>query len=51
MTGLTDGTFTEIVSGLDATDEVVKANGGSLSDEQPVQVPEPEKTAKPSVKK
>ena len=40
-TGLNDGTRTEVVSGLDAGDAVVKANAASLTDGQAVDVVEP----------
>jgi RND family efflux transporter MFP subunit len=36
--GLSDGTRTEIVSGLEGTELVVKANAASLSDGQPVEM-------------
>jgi RND family efflux transporter MFP subunit len=36
--GLSDGTSVEVVSGLDGSEEVVKANAGSLTDGQSVQV-------------
>ena len=39
--GLSDGTRTEVVSGLDQRDAVVKANAASLSDGQPVEVVDP----------
>ena len=39
--GLSDGTRTEIVSGLSGSEAVVKANAASLADGQPVQVVEP----------
>jgi RND family efflux transporter MFP subunit len=39
--GLSDGTRTEIVSGLEGTETVVKANATSLSDDQPIEVIEP----------
>jgi RND family efflux transporter MFP subunit len=35
--GLTDGTLVEVVAGLDGTEEVVKANAGSLTEGQSVQ--------------
>jgi RND family efflux transporter MFP subunit len=37
-TGLSDGTLTEVVSGLDGSEFVVKANATSLSNGQPVKV-------------
>jgi HlyD family secretion protein len=37
-TGLSDGTRTEVTSGLEGTELVVKANAASLSDGQPVNV-------------
>lgn len=36
--GLSDGTSVEVVSGLDGSEEVVKANAGSLTEGQAVQV-------------
>jgi HlyD family secretion protein len=39
-TGLNDGTRTEVVSGLEGSELVVKANAASLSDGQDVKVPE-----------
>jgi HlyD family secretion protein len=36
--GLSDGTRTEVVSGLDGFEAVVKANAASLTDGQPVQI-------------
>ena len=39
--GLSDGTRTEIVSGLDGREAVVKATAGSLADGQPVEVVDP----------
>jgi RND family efflux transporter MFP subunit len=39
--GLSDGTHTEVISGLDAGEAVVKANAASLTDGQPLQVIEP----------
>ncbi len=36
--GLSDGTRTEVVSGLDAGEALVKANAASLTDGQPVEV-------------
>jgi HlyD family secretion protein len=36
--GLSDGTRTEVVSGLDGVNVVVKANAASLTDGQPVQI-------------
>jgi RND family efflux transporter MFP subunit len=41
-TGLSDGTRTEVVSGLDGSEAVVKANVASLIDGQPVKAVEPE---------
>jgi RND family efflux transporter MFP subunit len=43
--GLSDGTRTEIVSGLDGTETVVKANAGSLIDRQPLEVGDPSNPA------
>jgi RND family efflux transporter MFP subunit len=40
-TGLNDGTRTEVVSGLDAGETIVKANAASLTNGQPVDVVEP----------
>jgi RND family efflux transporter MFP subunit len=40
--GLSDGTRTEVVSGLDGSEPVVKANAASLADGQPVAVIQPE---------
>jgi RND family efflux transporter MFP subunit len=39
--GLSDGTLTEIVSGLQGGEAVVKSNAGSLTEGQPVQVERP----------
>jgi len=39
--GLSDGTRTEIVSGLDGSEAVVKANAASLTDRQPVEPVDP----------
>ena len=39
--GLSDGTRTEVVSGLDGGEAVVKANAASLTDGQPVQIEQP----------
>jgi RND family efflux transporter MFP subunit len=39
--GLSDGTHTEIVSGLESGEAVVKANAASLADGQPVEVVDP----------
>jgi multidrug efflux pump subunit AcrA (membrane-fusion protein) len=39
--GLSDGTWTEVVSGLDGSEKVVKAYAISLIDGQPVDVIEP----------
>jgi RND family efflux transporter MFP subunit len=39
--GLSDGTWTEVVSGLNDGEAVVKANAASLADGQPVEVIEP----------
>ena len=39
--GLSDGTRTEVVSGLDGREAVVKANAASLTDGQPVEVVDP----------
>ncbi len=43
-TGLSDGTRTEVVSGLDGGESLVKANAASLTDGQPVKGIEPEGT-------
>ena len=40
--GLNDGTRIEVVSGLDGSEAVVKANAASLVHGQPVEVVEPE---------
>jgi hypothetical protein len=40
VTGLSDGTLTEVASGLAASEFVVKANAASLSDGQAVKVKE-----------
>ncbi len=45
--GLSDGTYTEILGGLSASDQVVKAGAGSLTEGQPVQVSLPPPGAKP----
>jgi multidrug efflux pump subunit AcrA (membrane-fusion protein) len=51
QTGLSDGTWTEVVSGLDGSEKVVKAYATSLTDGQPVDVieavPAPAAGAKP----
>jgi membrane fusion protein (multidrug efflux system) len=39
--GLNDGTRTEVVSGLESGEAVVKANAASLADGQPVEVVDP----------
>jgi hypothetical protein len=39
--GLSDGTWTEVVSGLDGSEKVVKAYATSLTDGQPMDVIEP----------
>jgi multidrug efflux pump subunit AcrA (membrane-fusion protein) len=39
--GLNDGTRTEVVSGLDGSEEVVKASSASLTDGQPVEPAKP----------
>jgi HlyD family secretion protein len=48
--GLSDGTRTEVVSGLSAGAAVVKANAASLADGQPVQVLEPAASPAPGAK-
>jgi RND family efflux transporter MFP subunit len=49
-TGLSDGTRTEVVSGLDGGEAVVKANGASLVDGQAVKAIEPEAPLPPGGK-
>jgi RND family efflux transporter MFP subunit len=44
-TGLSDGTRTEVTSGLDGTEQVVKANAGSIVEGQAVEVVKPEAQA------
>jgi HlyD family secretion protein len=48
--GLSDGTRTEVVSGLDGREAVVKANAGSLADGQAVEVVDPANPSLPSAK-
>ena len=48
--GLSDGTRTEVVSGLDGREAIVKANAGSLADEQAVEVVDPANPSLPSAK-
>jgi RND family efflux transporter MFP subunit len=48
--GLSDGTRTEVVTGIKGDEAVVKANAASLADGQPVQVLEPAKTTAPGAK-
>jgi RND family efflux transporter MFP subunit len=48
--GLSDGTRTEVVSGLKPGEEVVKANAASLADGQPVEVIEPANASAPAKK-
>jgi HlyD family secretion protein len=48
--GLSDGTRTEVVSGLDGHEAVVKANAGSLADGQAVEVVDPANPSTPSAK-
>jgi HlyD family secretion protein len=48
--GLSDGTRTEIVSGLGGDDLVVKANSASLTDDQPVKAAEAAEPAAPKTK-
>jgi HlyD family secretion protein len=50
VTGLSDATRTEVVSGLDGGEAVVKANGASLVDGQPVKAIEPEGPPSPGSK-
>jgi RND family efflux transporter MFP subunit len=44
-TGLNDGTRTEVASGLEGTEQVVKANAASLVEGQPVELAKPEAQA------
>jgi HlyD family secretion protein len=48
--GPSDGTRTEVVSGLDGREAVVKANAGSLADGQTVEVVDPANPSPPSAK-
>jgi RND family efflux transporter MFP subunit len=48
--GLSDGTRTEVVSGIKEGEAVVKANAASLADGQPVQVVEPASPPAPGAK-
>jgi RND family efflux transporter MFP subunit len=48
--GLSDGTRTEIVSGLDGSEAVVKANAASLTDGQAVEVVDPTNAPGPGAK-
>ncbi len=48
--GLSDGTRTEVVSGLDGREAVVKANAASLTDGQPVETVDPADRSLPSAK-
>ena len=48
--GLNDGTRAEVVSGLDGSEAVVKANAASLADGQPVEVIEPANPPAPGAK-
>ena len=48
--GLSDGTRTEVVSGITGDEAVVKANAASLADGQPVQVIEPANPPAPGAK-
>ena len=48
--GLSDGTQTEVVSGLDGREAVVKANAASLTDGQPVEVVDPANPSPSSAK-
>ena len=50
QTGLSDGTRTEIVSGLDGREAVVKANAASLTDGQPVEIVDPANPSPSSAK-
>jgi RND family efflux transporter MFP subunit len=47
-TGLSDGTRTEVTSGLQGGEEVVKASAASIIDGQPVEVAKPEAQAAPT---
>jgi HlyD family secretion protein len=47
VTGLSDGTRTEVVSGLNGGEAVVKANGASLVEGQPVKAIEPDAPPSP----
>lgn len=48
--GLSDGTRTEVVSGLDGREAIVKANAASLTDGQPVEVIDPANPARAAAK-
>jgi HlyD family secretion protein len=48
--GLSDGTRTEVVSGIKGDEAVVKANAASLADGQPVQLVEPANPPAPGAK-
>ena len=48
--GLSDGTRTEVVSGLDGGEAVVKANAASLADGQPVEAVDPANPSASSAK-
>ncbi len=48
--GLSDGTRTEVVSGLDGHEAVVKANAASLTEAQPVEVVDPPNPSPSSAK-
>jgi HlyD family secretion protein len=48
--GLSDGTLVEVVTGLDASELIVKANAASLTDGQPIAVAEPINLLPSSVK-
>jgi HlyD family secretion protein len=48
--GLSDGTLVEVVTGLDGSESVVKANAASLTDGQPIAVAEPINLLPSSVK-
>src|SRR5262249_33551981 len=49
--GLNDGTRTEVVTGVNEEDAVVKANASSLADGQPVEVIEPPNPSTTSAKR
>jgi RND family efflux transporter MFP subunit len=50
LTGLNDGTRTEVVSGLDGGEAIVKANAASLADGLPVEVVDPSHPPAPGKK-